>query len=328
MIYFLYGPDQYRLYRKVKEIISRYQKLHQSSINLIKLEAPDISFSNLMDIARQPSMFIEHRLVILKNPFEASLSFQRKLKKAIPLSQNSPTIFLFFQEGEERKNGLFQELKHYAQSQAFPLLDFLKTKAWLQEEAKHYSLSFEPEALAKLASYIQGNLWRGYLALERMASYQRKSEPVKSSLVDEIIQPEESTINRFALSQALQNRQIAKALKEVNAAFDRGEAPEAIVGQLNSLLSRLLLIRLLLDKGYNQRQIQARVPFNPKSVYFLARAAYSLTPGFLKRKLQSLFRVDLEIKTSRLRPREAINDFLLRFFENASTKDEGGTFSG
>ena len=327
MIYFLYGPDQYRLRQKVKAIIDRYQKIHQGTTNLIVLEAFDISFAHLMDIARQPSIFIEHRLVVVKNLFEASLSFQRKLKKALPLLKASPTIFLFSQEGEEKKNDLFQKLKHHAQSQAFPLLDFLKTKNWLQEEAKHYSLSFEPEALVQLASYIQGDLWRGHLALERIASYQRKSEPVKLFLVDEIIKPEESTINRFALSQALQNHQIAKALREVNAAFDRGEAPEAIIGQLNSLLSHLLLVKLLLDKGYHQRQIQNQVPFNPKSVYYLIKAARSFPVSFLKKKLQDLFQIDLGVKTGRFPAREAINDFLLRFFENALAKVEDGTFS-
>ena len=322
MIYFLYGPDQYRLHQKVKAIIERYQKIHQGAMNLIELEALDISFVRLMDIARQPSIFIEHRLVVVKNLFGGPLSFQRKLKKALPLLKSSPTIFLFSQEGEEKKNDLFRQLKRYAQSQVFPVLDFSETKIWLQEEAKRYSLTFQSEALTKLASYIQGDLWQGHLALERIASYQKKPGPVSAALINEIIQPGKSTINRFALSQALQNRQIAQALKEVNAAFDRGEAPEVIVGQLNSLLSRLLLVKLFLDKGYNYRQIQNKVPFNPKSVYFLVKAARPFSVSFLKKKLQGLFQIDLGIKTGRFAPREAINDFLLRFFENDLTKAE------
>ena len=317
MIYFLYGSDQYRLYQKVKEIMNRYQKVHQGSMNLVKLEAQGVSLTSLIDIARQPSMFIEHRLVVLKNPFGFSPALQRKLKKEISFLQSSPTVFLLYQEGEERKNDLFRELKKQAQNQSFPILDFSKTKEWLKKEAKRYALTFQNEALDKLARLIQGDLWRGHLYLEKIASYPKNSQVVDAPMVEKIVGGEEQAIDRFALANALQKNQRSKALKEVNASLDRGEAPEAIVGQLNSLLSRLLIVRVLLDEGNNQRQIQAKVSFNPKSVYFLARAAYSFRQEFLKRKIQDLFQIDLGIKTGRFAPREAINDFILRFPENA-----------
>lgn len=327
MIYFLYGPDQYRLYQKVKEIVNHYQKIHGGSMNLVRLEAPEASLINLIDIARQPSMFVEHRLIILKDPFSFSLPLQRRFKKEIPFFQSSPVIFLFYQQGKERKNDLSRTLKKYAKTQFFPFLDYSGTRQWLIEESKLYHLTFQDDALNKLALSVQGDLWRGHLYLNKIASWQKGSKRVDLALVRKIIDPQESLEDRFALTKALQAGQQAKALQEVNDFLDRGEAPEIIVGQLNSWLSRLLFVRILLDQGETQWNIQSKVPFNPKATYFIIKAARSFSVEFLKRKIQDLFQIDLGVKTGRLSPREAINDFILRFPENALTKSSDEIFS-
>ena len=79
MIIFIYGPDTYRLNRKLDEIVGQYQKIHKSGLNLryFDLSEEDISFSNFIDEFGQTSMFKEKRLIILKNVFSHS-DFEEK----------------------------------------------------------------------------------------------------------------------------------------------------------------------------------------------------------------------------------------------------------
>ena len=71
MLIFLYGPDSYRINRKLNEIIEQYQKIHKSGLNLryFDLSDKDMVFQDFSDEFQQKSMFKEKKLIVLKNAF-------------------------------------------------------------------------------------------------------------------------------------------------------------------------------------------------------------------------------------------------------------------
>ena len=69
MLIFLYGPDSFRSKEKLQEIISHYKKVQKSALNLISLDADKITFSDFYNNFKISSMFVETKLVIIKNIF-------------------------------------------------------------------------------------------------------------------------------------------------------------------------------------------------------------------------------------------------------------------
>lgn len=314
MIYFLYGPGLYRLSGKTREIINRYQEIHGGSMNLVEIEAKDASFSRFMDIYQQPSMFVENRLVVLKNLFQTPTPFQTKLQKEIVRLNQSSVIFLFSQEGSIKNHQrLFESLKQNSQIQEFPLLCSREILIWLNQEAEHYDLVLQPEACSKLANLIQGDLLRGHLVLEKIAAFLGgEKKEIDVEMVEKLTDVSNS-VGVFEIINFLQNNQIAKALSAASSYFDKGGSVVFLIGQLNTFLAHLLVVRALLDEGKSQFQIMREVSFNPRSVYHLIDPAQRLSIEDLNIKLQDLFKTDLGVKTSQVSDREAINDFLLRF---------------
>lgn len=314
MIYFLYGPDRYRLLTKVREITHRYQAIHSGVTNPVEIEGEGISFARLKDIYQQPSMFVKHRLVIIRNIFQTPAIFQTKLQKEMANLSQSSTIFLFYQVGPIKNHKrLLESLKKYARVQEFSSLPPRGILIWLTQEANRYSLVLQPEACSCLANLIHSDLWKGHLALEKIAAYlggEKKEVDVET--VEKLIETT-NAINVFAMVNALQNNQLSKALSAVNSYLDQGGAVELIIGQLNSFLIHLLTIRILLDEGKNQTQIKQEVTFNPWAVSHLIGPAQRFSREDINAKIQYLFKTDIGLKTGRIERREAINDFLLRF---------------
>lgn len=314
MIYFLYGPDSYRLLQKLKEIKERYQKVHCGSMNLMEREGSEISFSSFQDIYRQPSMFIEHRLVILKNLFQASDKFRCQLSSVIEYLDQSTTLFVFYQLGKvEKKNPLFRKLKKQVKNEEFSSLRLPQVESWLDQEAKRYGLILQPEARSRLANLLKGNFWLGHLTLEKLAAYLGEGEKEVSVEEVEKLADFSPSVNVFQITNALQRKDFPEALATVNRYLDQGGRPEFLIGQFNSFLAHLLYIRSLLDEGKQGWQIRQEVPFNPNQVYYLTNLAHSFSAKELKEKIRGLLQTDLRIKTGQQLPRPALNNFLLKF---------------
>jgi len=314
MIYFFYGPDSYRLSQKLKEIKRRYQKAHGGPMNLVELEGSEISFPHFQDICHQPSMFVERRLVVIKNLFQAPEKFCCQLQSVVEKLDQSATLFVFYHLGKiKKKDPLFQKLKKQVKSEEFSSLGLSETTAWLDKEAESYGLVLQSGARTRLASLIKGDLWLGQLALKKIAAYLGEGGKEVSAEEVEKLMDFSSSINVFQVVNALQENKLSEALTMVNHYLDQGGPPEFLIGQFNALLVHLLYVRSLLDEGKNAWQIRAEVPFNSKAVYYLINPAQRFSAGNLKKKIQDLFQADLGIKTGRQLPRPALNDFLLKF---------------
>jgi DNA polymerase III delta subunit len=314
MIYFFYGADHYRLLKKLKTLKNRFQEVHKESGEFKELEGKEISFPQFRDLYQQSSIFIEHQLIIVRDPLQASEKFRQQLKTSLKELNQLSTLFVFCQLGKFKKSDpLFKAFLKESQKEAFPLLNFQETKAWLEKEAEKYKLSFQPEAKTKLANLIEGNLWLGHSTLEKIAAgLGEKSIPISSEEVEDYINVS-PPVDVFKVVNALQEKKIAEALTAISRYLDDGGSPEFLIGQLSSFLARLLTVRSLLDQGKDRWQIKKEVSFNPRALFFLIPSAQYFSAESLKKKIRDLLKTDLQIKTGQKLPRSALNDFLLSF---------------
>jgi DNA polymerase-3 subunit delta len=98
----------------------------------------------------------------------------------------------------------------------------------------------------------------------------------------------------FALEGAVRDRRVAHAIAALRAAFQQGDRPELLVGQIASELRALLRARALLDSGMDEESTKRAL--GGRGFFIVPRARNYRRPE-LERALRALAEVDVAAKT-------------------------------
>ena len=299
MIIFLYGEDAYRMREKIKEIIERYQKIHKSGLNL-KYFA---DFNDLKDGLRQNSMFKEKKLAIIENLFSKP-EFKEKFLREGKNFAESEDVVLIYQEGEIKKNdGLFKFLIKNSRSQEFSLLEGYKLKNWIKNEFKKYNILAGSEVVERLAEYVGNDLWRMSNEIKKLASYRKDIRPddvrllVKSKIETDI----------FETIDAIADKNKKKALELLHRHLEKGDSPLYLLSMMNYQFRNLLIVKDFIEKYKPYNVILKKSGLHP----YVVKKSYNLCQRFtlqeLKKNLQKIFQIDLDIKTGKIEPRVGLD---------------------
>jgi len=308
MIIFLYGPDTYRSRQKLKEIISRYQKVHSSGLNLLFLDGATIKFTDLADVFQQSSMFNEKKLVVIFNVANNKEFKDNFLKNYQKFVSDKPTgnLILFYEEGEPAtQDKFFTFLKEKTKSQFFPLLSGEKLKNWVKKELMHRQIQIEPLALEKLVNFVGNDLWQMVNEIEKLANY-KKGSLIKVADVELLIKPKITTAI-FKTIDALAQRNKSQGLYLIHQHLAKGDNALYLLSMITFQFRNLLIIKDLIERQqpyYALAKITGLHPWVLQQTYQQAKK-FSLTE--LKKIYQKILQVDLDIKTGRLDPPTALD---------------------
>ena len=176
MIIFLYGQDNYRSKRKLKELIEHYRKIHKTGLSLKYLDVGKLSFGDLEDELKQTSIFKEKKLLILTNVFsntEFKKIFVKKGKKFI----DSENTLLFYEPDKvDKRDSLGKFLNKHAKSQEFQLLEGLKLRNWLKKEFQERKAKIKEQALDKFITFVDNNPWQMINEVQKLAHFKNGKE--------------------------------------------------------------------------------------------------------------------------------------------------------
>src|SRR3989344_25009 len=130
MIIFLYGQDSFRSKEKLDEIIAHYKAAGKSGLNLLRLDASSVDFSDFYDHFKIASMFAETKLVVLKNVF-SSKKFQEDFLEELKVLQELKDVVVVHEQDEvDQRLKLFKTFIKDCKCQEFALLDAKNVKHW------------------------------------------------------------------------------------------------------------------------------------------------------------------------------------------------------
>ncbi len=297
MILFLFGPDVFRLRKKIKEIVSYYKNFHKSGLNLIFFEGEKLNFQFLKEKFQTVSMFKEKKLFIIKN-IDKNKDFKKKFLENIKKFSKSENTILFSQEGEIPKNDeFFETLKRYSKWQQFKLLSGEKLKNWVKKEFKKYGTEIEEKALSKLIDFVGNDLWQMENEIQKLVNY-KDGKKIEKRDVEILVGPKiEPDI--FKTVDAICQRDKKKAINLIHQHLEKGDSPLYLLAMINFQLRNILILK-------SGGKLNAH-PFVVKKSSFQAKK-FSLEE--IRRIYQKIFFVDLKIKTGQISPESAL-DFLI-----------------
>ncbi|MBZ9572655.1 DNA polymerase III subunit delta [Patescibacteria group bacterium] len=301
MIIFLYGKDTYRLQRKLKEIETRYKKIHKGGLNLEKIEVGQIDFREFWDKFRQPSMFIKKKLFFLENLFSNQRFKEEFRKKIQPIAKSQDIVVVFEKKELPQKDKLFLSLKKYGKSQKFQPLGGRALKTWIKNEFQKEGVEVPPKVVDFFSEFVGNDLWLLSNEIKKISLYKRKEKKVEISDIESLVRPKiEADI--FKTVEALANKEKRKALKLIQKHLEKGDSPLYLLKMINFQFRNLLIACSFKEDGKTLSdllQLKLSHPYVAKKSWL---ASHAFTLSQLKKIYQRIFEADFTIKTGKITP--------------------------
>jgi len=119
------------------------------------------------------------------------------------------------------------------------LRDPREAATWITKRLEKDELAIEPKAITLLLSSTGLSLGRIRKEIDKLILYAAGESTVTAAHVRDVVIPQEESEGTFALMDAVQNSNAARALREVSALIDAGVQPPVILGQLRAATIRV-----------------------------------------------------------------------------------------
>ena len=119
------------------------------------------------------------------------------------------------------------------------LRDAREAAVWITKRVEKDELTIEPKAISLLLATTGLTLGRIRPEIEKLILYAAGESAITAVHVKELVIPQEESEGTFALMEAVQNSNAARALREISALIDSGIQPPVILGQLRAATIRL-----------------------------------------------------------------------------------------
>lgn len=137
---------------------------------------------------------------------------------------------------------------------------------WIEAQARHAKVAFEPAAVRTLVARAGTNIVRLRAGVERVLLYAMGQPTITAEDVRQAVPASPDAPENFGIANAIRRNDVADALRELALALDAGSVPFYLLGQLRS-------------------------------------AAEQLPPARLRAGVEAVFRTDLALKSSAGDPR-------------------------
>lgn len=227
------------------------------------------------------------------------------------LDQPDPTTCLLFQANEKAKRtgALVKALEEKACVFETKTPRERELPRWIEERAKARGRRFESGASAALVDAIGDDLANLDGALERLTLFVEGKAPITAAHVEETV-PHTRTRTVWELTDAVADRDTAKALALAHHLLSQGEQPLRLLGVVNRQYRQLLLGHGARAQGATLQEAAAQAGIPPFRMAAYGRQVERYKSSELLAALDHLARADQDLKGSKL-PGELIFEALL-----------------
>ncbi|MDD5433217.1 MAG: DNA polymerase III subunit delta [Candidatus Pacebacteria bacterium] len=304
MIYFLYGPDTFRLIKKLNEIKEQYALQHGSFLVVKRVDLQEESEGACWDFLNQANLFVSQKLLIIENSF-FSQSFKKEILKNITSLSQGQDILVFLEYKDIKSNDpFFLALKEKGKAQLFTSLSGVKLKNWVQDCFKQLDSYINEEAQKKLLEYTNSQTWALSNEIRKLSAF---SSSITSKEIELLVRPKPEAEIFKTIDSFFANSKKA-ALKELQKHLDIGESPFYLLSMLSYQIRNLLVVKIATERQDLTFQELGIHPFVFKKLTALSRS-FSLVK--LKGIFQNIFWTELQIKTGQNSPENALRQLLV-----------------
>jgi len=315
MFIFLYGEDSFQSNEKLKELIKKFQKeIDSSNLNILILEGEKLDINKLEQAISMGGFLASKKMIIIKN---LSKCQNDKILEKINsiLDQKFENILIFLEEEKINKKiirqladkkKIFEKLKKEKYSSEFSLLIGIKLKDWVKKRIEDQGGKIENQALENLILMVGSDLWRMSNEINKLIAY-KFGKVILTEDLDLLIIPKINE-NIFNLIDAIGNKNKVLALKLINNQLEINNSAYYLLSMIIRQFRILLQIKDLFLRKENFSQLK----LHPFVIQKASVQAQKYSFDELKNIYQQLLEMDIQFKTSQIKPKILFDLFIQR----------------
>ncbi|MFW6285215.1 MAG: DNA polymerase III subunit delta [Bacillota bacterium] len=311
-----YGEDSFYMKNKIHQTIRQYEV---DNYNLTTYDMDETELSDAINDALTIPFLSEKKVVICKNarflcpkPPKSMPSHNINYLKEYLDNPTSETLFILSAPCAKLDNRLaiVKTLKEKAEMVECRLKGPEDLKNWARRQIAQSGLSIDRDALDALMKRVQHSTEFAFLEMRKLLLYAEGKKTIDKAMIEQVI-TRNIEDNVFDITQAILERDHAKALRVYQDLITYKEDPLKILGIIVSKYREMAQVKRLLEQGLTQDDIQRRFDVKSGRAYFMVQNAKSAPMDTIEEHLKHLERLDRSIKTGRIDKKMALELFIL-----------------
>jgi DNA polymerase-3 subunit delta len=310
-LYYLYGDEGYLVERAVKAAIDHLVPTDMRDFNLNVYYGNESSGEEIVASAQTLPMLAEWRVVLVKNADKLSAASLDALTPYV-LDPSPSTCLIMQGDKIDQRKKIYSEWKKKGELVEFRRLYENQLLPFLRTEAANLGKKFEPAA-AEMLLYLSGNNLKELASqIEKASLHAGGKDTIDVADVKAVVS-DTRVDSVFELANSLGDKDIDKALRNLNALLEDGEAPLLILAVLARHFRQIWKVRELLEKKTPGNEIGKTAGINPYFFQGIMRQAKNYTVPDLKKVFQRFFELDMALKSSGGKPVLLMEKLLMEF---------------
>jgi DNA polymerase-3 subunit delta len=309
MIYFLYGPDTYRLREKAREIVAKFG----DGFEVEKILATDLELGEITSRFGANTLFGGKKFLVVEGVLGKSFKYKDEFLKFLQkLNFPKEEFLIFVDEEADKRISLFKYLgKNADETYEFENLRGSEMEAWITKKANDLEIKIGRGNIQKFASFILDDTWLAAQELKKLKAYVGNREATATD-IDELVVGK-SADKIFDLTDAIaeKNKKIAIELIKKQIANNDGEIRllNMIVRQFRIMIQVKSLIEA--DSSLDKYTIGRNLGIHPYSVQKTIPLVKKYSFDELKKIYGKLLEIDVKMKSSNTSKAALLDKFIL-----------------
>jgi DNA polymerase-3 subunit delta len=299
-LYYLYGEESYLIEKGAKKLLSRLVSADMRDFNLNVYYGNECTGEEIVAAAQTLPMFAEWRAVLVKNSDKLSVAALEVL--AAYVQDPSPATCLIFQgEKIDQRKKFFTEIKKCGELVEFKRLYENQLLPFITNEAAENGKKFQPAAAEMLICLSGNNLQELVSQVEKIVLYSGERDVVELDDVKAVVS-DTKVDSIFELANSLGEKNLDKALRNLDTLVHDGEAPLLILSMLARHFRQLWKVRELIEKKAPTPEISKAAGVHPYFLQGILRQSGNYRVTELKGIFEKFFTLDLALKSGSGKP--------------------------
>lgn len=299
-LYLIYGEEEYLINKKINELMPGDEN------NVVKYDLLETNIINLIEDASMPPLFNDTKVIIGYNAyFLTSLNknnIEHNIEALIKYINNpSPNVIIIFTVNDkldERKK-IVKELRKVCKVYNYDKLDNLKLRKFVNDAFKEDGYIISNDNLTYLLLRTSNNLNMIMNEVNKLKLYKIKEKEILREDILELVS-KNSEDNIFNLIDCIINKDYKKMFEIYEDLLLKGEEPIKIIILLANQIRIIYQTKVLIKKGYSERDIASKIEAHPYQVKLAHQKNYNFTESELLDYLMKLADLDIAIKTGKI----------------------------
>ena len=333
-VYLFFGDEKYLQEDLVEQLSAAYLG-PDADFGKEKLDGRASDLEEIISRLNETGLFSQHRLVIVDSPpylvpprkneedevLEESGNKSSREKQQAELLNNyleeqvsrvPDSILVFLIPGVDKRKRIFKLIDKKGVVTECSELKGDALVSWINAKVKKLGKKIDRAAVEKLLLAGQHNLHYLSRELEKYCAFLGdEQETVTADTVDRLFSGDLQG-NVFKLSDALAEGNLIRAHDILELLLGQQEKPMLILFMLVRHYRLLLQAHSLFEEGLSQKEVTSKLGVHPFVARKLREQAVSYNRSILEDVLIALQKADLQIKTGRSEPHEALKLILSR----------------